>query len=64
MRRTHQDTRRYPRLTRPQLERICGEVRLYLAAMNWIRSGYDIRALAFCRMQPPVTTTGEQLALF
>jgi hypothetical protein len=53
---TDSDTpRRYPRLSAVQMDRVCDEVRLYFAAIDWVRSGHQARDFAY---------PGAQLALF
>jgi len=47
------DTRKpYPRLTAAQKDRICYQVRLYLAAMTWIQSGYQAQTFVYQAEQP------------
>jgi hypothetical protein len=60
----HLDPRPYPRLTAEQKDNMLRELALYLARMDWCRSGHQARDFVDPSIQTPVTTEGEQLELF
>jgi len=58
------DPRPYPRLTDEQMDNILRQVALYLAMMDWCRSGHHARDFVDPSIHTRVTTKGEQLELF
>jgi hypothetical protein len=60
------DPRPYPRLTAEQIDNMLRQVALYLALMDWCRSGHDVRDFDYVRhsIQARAMTEAEQLELF
>jgi hypothetical protein len=58
------DPRPYPRLTAAQKDNMLCELALYLAMMDWCRSGHHARDFVDPSLHTRVTTEGEQLELF
>jgi hypothetical protein len=62
----HLDPRPYPRLTAEQLDNVLRQVALYLALMDWCRSGRDVRDFDYVLygIHTRVMTKAKQLELF